>query len=114
MDASSAFAGYLRRPVSQRERGDDKIAAFPTRAGTASAQRIRLIRGYRNVSELFVKNRRDKCAVHIRKRVSGSVRLRGNGIPGLQLQSGIITNAGTWPELAGFVLNAPLSSAMCG
>jgi hypothetical protein len=65
------------------------------------------------VSEVFVKNRCDEYRVHIRKSVFEPVRLRSNGIPGLQLQSGIITNAGTWRELAGFVLNAPLSSAMC-
>jgi hypothetical protein len=31
----------------------------------------------------------------------------------LQRRSRIITNAGTWRELAGFVLNAPLSSVIC-
>jgi hypothetical protein len=55
---------------------------------------------------VFVKNRRDECPVHIRKNVSEAVMLRGNDI------RGIITNAGTWREFAGFVLNAPLSSAM--
>jgi hypothetical protein len=35
------------------------------------------------------------------------VRLHGNGL------AGSITNAGTRGELAGFVLNAPLSSVIC-
>jgi hypothetical protein len=58
-----------------------KLPRSPTRAGTASAQRIRLIRGYRNVSEVFVKNRRGECPVHIRQNASGPVRFLGNGIP---------------------------------
>jgi hypothetical protein len=53
----------------------------PNAAGTASAQRIRLIREYRNVSELFVKIRRDEYPVHVQRRVSEPLRLRGNGIP---------------------------------
>jgi hypothetical protein len=53
----------------------------PNAAGSASAQRIRLVRGYRNVSEVFVKNRRDEYPVHIREAVSGTVRPSGNGIP---------------------------------
>jgi hypothetical protein len=53
----------------------------PNAAGTASAQRIRLIRGYRNLSGLFVKIRRDEYPVNVQQRVSEPVRLRGNGIP---------------------------------
>jgi hypothetical protein len=53
----------------------------PNAAGTPSAQRIRLIRGYRNVFVVFVKNRRDKYAIHLCNDVSGAVRPCGNGIP---------------------------------
>jgi hypothetical protein len=80
-------------------------AAFP-RGRTASAQRIRLIRGYRNVSAAFVKNQRREYARRIADDISQAVRLRGNGAPGN------ITNAGTRREIAEFVLNAPLSSAI--
>ena len=51
----------------------------PNAAGTA--QRIRPIRGYRNVSEVVVKNLREEYPIHIREAVSGTVRPSGNGIP---------------------------------
>jgi hypothetical protein len=53
----------------------------PNAAGTPSAQRIRLIRGYRNVFAVFVKNRRDERAVSLWNDVCGAVRPGGNGIP---------------------------------
>ncbi len=52
------IAGYLQRPLSRRERGDDRTGRVRDAAGTAGAQRIRLIQGYRNGLPAFVKNRR--------------------------------------------------------
>jgi hypothetical protein len=83
MDASSAFAGWFAKAFQSKEtrlQQGRPNCRVPNAAGTAGAQRIRLIRGYRNLSGLFVKIRRDEYPVHVQQRVSEPVRLRGNGI----------------------------------
>jgi hypothetical protein len=62
---------------------------------------------YRNAFAAFVKNRRAGRRLACQNTFRPMVRLRGNAA----LRSS--QNAGIWPELPGFVLNAPLSSAIC-
>ena len=60
MDASSAFAGFFAKAFEQRERGDDKIAAFATRRHrqrAANQADFRIPQGF----AAFDKNRRDEC-----------------------------------------------------
>ena len=105
--ANSAFAWVLRRPLSHRERGDHRIGRVRG-ARRCRAQRIRLNsripqRFPRRLLKIGANNARRPC----RSAFSGPVRLGCNGA------CRSITNTGIRRELAGFVLNAPLSSAIC-
>jgi hypothetical protein len=76
-------------------------------AGTPSAQRIRLIQGYRNGLPALVKNRRREGQAGIREGRFPA------GEASLQRHSADHHKAGIWREWAEFVLNAPLSSVIC-
>ena len=96
---SSAFAGSAKA-LSQRERGDDRIRRVPNAAGTASAQRIRLIS---RIPQRF-RGRLLKIGavelppfISLGRIVSKPVRLRGNGVP----ESSQMPEPGpNWPDLS--------------
>jgi hypothetical protein len=106
MNAGSAFAVVLQRPLILRERGDDRIDRIRNAADTAGAA-----------------NQADSRIPQwirwrlLNQRPGWSLRPPKNaflaGASRLQRCRQAITNAGTWPEWAGFVLNAPLSSVIC-
>jgi hypothetical protein len=71
MDAGSAFAGYLQRPLSHRERGDYITGRVRDPADNTDAQRISPIREYRNRSATFAKNRSGQCRAASREAFFG-------------------------------------------
>ena len=95
---SSAFAGYLQRPLSHRERGDHRIGRVRDAADTASAQRIRLIREYRNGFPALVKNRRREWPPQPgRKSFPGRCGSAATALPGHHK----CRNSGAnWPDLS--------------
>jgi hypothetical protein len=80
-------------------------------AESSSAQRIRLIEDTATVRGRLLKRRRKCPAWQAASRfLNGEASLQRARNGGRRN----ITNAGTWRELAGFVLNAPLSSVISG
>jgi hypothetical protein len=80
--------------LSYRERGDHRTGRVRDAADTASAQRIRLVRGYRNISAAFVTIGGVNGRSMGRKRFLNPVRLRCNAAAGSSQSAGI------WPNFA--------------